>query len=86
MDMEGNSRRLLELTRHLPGRTEENHIKIMNTCNASAEIQTRNLPHSRDGVVKHFDPAEEEEEEEEEGGKKGYIKIRLIVWQLHLML
>jgi len=61
--MQGNSRRLLELTRHLPGSTEENHIKITNTCNASAEIQTRNLPHSRDSVVKHSDPAEGKQKE-----------------------
>jgi hypothetical protein len=63
MDMGGNSRSLLELTRYLPGRTEENHIKIRNTCNASAESQTRNLPHSRDSVVKHFDPEEGKQKE-----------------------
>jgi hypothetical protein len=63
MDMEGNSRSLLELTRHLPGRTEETHIKVINTCNASAEIQTSSLPHSGDSVVKHFDPAEGKQKE-----------------------
>jgi hypothetical protein len=58
MDMEGNSGSLLELNGHLPGRTEDNHIKITNTGDVSAESQTRNLPHSRDSAVKHFDPAE----------------------------
>jgi hypothetical protein len=56
--MKGSSRGLLKLTRHQPGRTEENHIKIMNTGDASSESQTRNLPHSRDSIVKHFEPAE----------------------------
>jgi hypothetical protein len=58
MDMEGSNRGLLELTRHLPGIIEENHIKLMNTGDASTESQTRNLPHLTDSVVKHFEPAE----------------------------
>jgi hypothetical protein len=63
MDMEGSNRGLLELTRHLHGITEENHMKLMNTSDASTESQTRNLLLSRDSVVKHFDPAEENQQE-----------------------
>jgi hypothetical protein len=63
MDMEGSTRGLLELTRYLSGRTEENHIDITNTGDASAESRTRNLPHSRYSIVKHFDPAEGKQKE-----------------------
>jgi hypothetical protein len=76
--MKGSSRGLLELTWHLPGITDENHIKLMNTGTPSTEGQTRNLPNSRESVVKHSDPAQEKRQEK----WNNYIKMSFNMWQL----